>query len=243
MRPDERMLNDFLEIQRRLKPAISIEVGAYDAQFSRYMVSIAPEVWAFEANPYVYAKNRDYTKVKYRHCAISNVSGVIDFEIQNNQDVLVPNNTILKRNDNSPKKYLQVPSRTLNELFAGKKDIALWIDCEGANEQVLTGANKILAHVDSIFTEVETHEFWKDQWLEDDVRSYLASFGFVLFSSHIQYTNQYNQIYIRKEYLMPTPQGDITTSSINKPEEVKDDLPGVQDSGDAEQPERTEESK
>ena len=243
MRPDERMLNDFLEIQRRLKPAVSIEVGAYDAQFSRYMVSIAPEVWAFEANPYVYAKNRDYTKVKYQHLAISNTSGTVDFEVQTDITQLAPNNTILNRNDNSPKQYLQVPSRTLNELFAGKKDIALWIDCEGASEQVLTGANEILAHVDSIFIEVETREFWKNQWLEDDVRSYLTAFGFVLFSSHIQYVDQYNQIYIRREYAMPTPQGEITTSSINKPEEKKDDLPTVQDGSGTEQSEPAEESK
>ena len=47
---------------------------------------------------------------------------------------------------------------------------------------------------------------------------------------------------------MPVPQGDITTTQIMnqvvvEPEEKSDDLPAVQDSGDAEQPVGTEESK
>jgi hypothetical protein len=36
---------------------------------------------------------------------------------------------------------------------------------------------------------------------------------------------------------MPVPEGVITTSDINKPEEKKDDLSGVQDSGRSEQSE------
>lgn len=43
---------------------------------------------------------------------------------------------------------------------------------------------------------------------------------------------------------MPVPEGVITTSEIlNKPEEKQDDLSGVQDSSEPEQPERDEESK
>ncbi len=40
---------------------------------------------------------------------------------------------------------------------------------------------------------------------------------------------------------MPVPQGDITTSAINTPEEKQDDLSELQDSSGDEQPERTEE--
>ena len=47
----------------------------------------------------------------------------------------------------------------------------------------------------------------------------------------------------RKRQEMPVPEGVITTSDINKPEEKKDDLPTVSDSSESEQPERTEESK
>lgn len=211
---DDLLFNDFLEIQRKLKPALSIEVGAYDAQFSRYMVAVTPEIYAFEANPLVYARYKDMPRVNYQNLAISDVSGFVDFEIQTDAGELASNNSIMNRNDNTPKRYVKVPSRTLNELFAGRKRIALWIDCEGASQQVLTGADKVLPNVDSIFIEVERQEFWKNQWLEDDVRSYLNDFGFVMISSRDQYVNQANQIYVRKEYIMPTPQGDITSSEI-----------------------------
>jgi FkbM family methyltransferase len=227
---DTVMFDSFLDIQRRLKPAISIEVGAYDAQFSRYMGNIAPEVYAFEANFSVYARYRDLPKMTYQHLAISDIEGYVDFEVQADKDILASNNSIMIRNDSSPKIYTSVKSNTLNNLFPDKKDIALWIDCEGANKQVLTGADKILPYVDSIFIEVEREFFWKDQWLEDDVKSYLNDFGFVLFLSKDQYVNQANQIYVRKEYIMPTPEGEITTSSINKPEEKQDDLQPLPDS-------------
>lgn len=197
MHSDNGMLADFISIQKIMLPDIAIEVGAYDADFSRAMVGIAKEVWAFEASPYVFNKFKGIDGIKYLNLAISDMSGQVDFEIQSDHHKLTSNNSIMKRNDKGNKEYISVKSATLNELFKDKKNIALWIDCEGANQQVLTGASEILPNVDSIFIEVETTKFWKDQWLEKDVREYLSNFGFRLSRSEPQYTNQYNQIYIR----------------------------------------------
>lgn len=191
------MLAEFIDIQKIMLPKLTIEVGAYDADFSKAMIGVAKEIYAFEASPYVYEKFKNIEGVDYRNLAISDVSGQIDFEIQTDQHKLTSNNSIMKRNDKGNKEYISVKSATLNELFKDKKNIALWIDCEGANQQVLTGASEILPNVDSIFIEVETTKFWKDQWLEKDVREYLSNFGFRLSRSEPQYTNQYNQIYIR----------------------------------------------
>jgi len=197
MYSDKKMLNSFIDIQKIMMPDLSIEVGAYDADFSRSMVGIAKEIWAFEASPYVYQKFKGIDGINYCNLAISDESGLIDFEIQKDQHSLVSNNSIMKRNDHSKKDYIQVESKTLNELFDGKTNIALWIDCEGANEKVLKGASEILLNTSSIFIEVETVKFWKDQWVESDVRQYLESFGFKLSMSQPQYTNQYNQIYVK----------------------------------------------
>lgn len=197
MHSDKSMLAEFIDIQKIMLPKLTIEVGAYDADFSKAMIGVAKEIYAFEASPYVYEKFKNIEGVDYRNLAISDVSGQIDFEIQTDQHKLTSNNSIMKRNDKGNKEYISVKSATLNELFKDKKNIALWIDCEGANQQVLTGASEILPNVDSIFIEVETTKFWKDQWLEKDVREYLSNFGFRLSRSEPQYTNQYNQIYIR----------------------------------------------
>lgn len=198
MHSDKSMLAEFIDIQKIMLPKLTIEVGAYDADFSKAMIGVAKEVYAFEASPYVYEKFKNIEGVDYRNLAISDVSGQIDFEIQTDQHRLTSNNSIMKRNDKGNKEYISVESATLNDLFKDKKSIALWIDCEGASKQVLTGASEILHSVDSIFIEVETAKFWKDQWLEIDVREYLSDFGFRLSRSEPQYTNQYNQIYLRK---------------------------------------------
>jgi FkbM family methyltransferase len=197
MHSDKAMLAAFIDIQKVMLPNVAIEVGAYDADFSRAMVGIAKEVYAFEASPYVYNKFKNINGVDYQNLAISNVSGEIEFELQVDEHRLTANNSIMKRNNNTNKEYIPVPAKTLNELFQEKKNIALWIDCEGANEQVLTGASLVLPNVQSIFIEVETVKFWKNQWVEQDVRDYLLDFGFRLSRSEPQYTNQYNQIYIR----------------------------------------------
>lgn len=197
MHSDKAMLAAFIDIQKVMLPNVAIEVGAYDADFSRAMVGIAKEVYAFEASPYVYNKFKNIDGVDYQNLAISNISGEIEFELQVDEHKLTANNSIMKRNNNTNKEYIPVPAKTLNELFQEKKNIALWIDCEGANEQVLTGASLVLPNVQSIFIEVETVKFWKNQWVEQDVRDYLLDFGFRLSRSEPQYTNQYNQIYIR----------------------------------------------
>ncbi len=197
MHSDKKMLQAFIDIQKVYLPSVSIEVGAYDADFSRSMIGIAKEIWAFEASPYVYEKFKNIDGINYINAAISNKSGIIEFEIQKDQHRLIANNSIMKRNDKSLKEYIEIESKTINELFSNKKNIALWIDCEGANEQVLTGASEVLPNVQSIFIEVETSQYWKNQWVENDVKKYLESFGFRLSLSEPQYTNQYNQIYIK----------------------------------------------
>ena len=197
MHSDKAMLQTFINIQKIMLPSVSIEVGAYDADFSKSMVGIAKEIWAFEASPYVYEKFKHINGINYINAAISNESGFVDFEIQKNEHKLISNNSIMKRNDKSAKEYIQVESKTINDLFYDKKNITLWIDCEGANEQVLTGASKVLPNVNSIFIEVETAKYWKNQWIESDVKKYLENFGFRLSMSEPQYINQYNQIYIR----------------------------------------------
>jgi FkbM family methyltransferase len=195
---DNDLLDEFLKLQRQVPPLVSIEVGAYDADFSRAMVGIAQEVWAFEASPYVYEKYKGIDGVNYQNFAISNVSGEIPFVMQTDLDSLVGNNSILKRNDSRPKVSVNVQSRTLNELFDTKENIALWVDCEGASEQVLTGASEILPRVNSILIEVESFAYWENQWLQDQVKSYLEGFGLTLHTSKQQYSNQSNQIYLRE---------------------------------------------
>ena len=193
--------NKFIDLQETLKPSIYIEVGAFDAEFSKIILSKYPDakIWAFEANPYVYEKNYPIDNINYINKAVSDTLGFIQFELQKDTEKAAVNNSIMKRNEVKEYEYISVESLTLNSLFSEFNNICLWIDCEGANREVLMGASNILSKVSSIFIEVEKTEYWKDQWLDNDVKKYLAKFGFVLFDSDTQYQDQYNCIFIKNE--------------------------------------------
>lgn len=192
--------NKFIEMQKEINPDIYIEVGAHDAEFSKVIAetSTSSPIWAFEASPYVFDKYNPIDGVNYINKAISDKTGSIDFEIQSDVELAAVNNSIKKRNQEKSYNYISVESVTLDSLFKEFKNICLWIDCEGANREVLLGASEILPNVSSIFIEVEEVEFWKDQWLDADVVSYLESFGFEMIARDSQYNNQYNCIFVKK---------------------------------------------
>jgi FkbM family methyltransferase len=198
------LINLFFKIQQYIRPEVSIEIGAYEATFSKKMIDIVPNgnVWAFEASPYVYQNFYPINNVNYLNKAISNTNDIIKFQIQSDSDlVTTANNSIINRNEDKNYLYIDVESVTLDSMFKEYKNICLWIDCEGANKQVLEGSVDILKNVSSIFIEVEEYEFWKDQWLYNDVYQFLKDNDFILLDKDNEYgSSQYNCIFIKKNW-------------------------------------------
>jgi hypothetical protein len=58
-----------------------------------------------------------------------------------------------------------------------------------------------LKQVQSIFVEVEDFEFWKDQWLANDVINFLEQAGFAYIARDNEYEKQYNCIFVRTDLL------------------------------------------
>ena len=56
---DNELLNSYIKIQEKNKPDISVEIGAFDADFSKSMIGICNNIYAFEASPFVYRKFKD----------------------------------------------------------------------------------------------------------------------------------------------------------------------------------------
>jgi FkbM family methyltransferase len=196
------LIKKFLTLQKTIKPNLSVEIGAHAAEFSRSMVGIADKVLAFEASPFVYGIFYPIHNVDYLNKAVSDKDGLIKFEIQNDVILFTGNNSILNRNEIKDYIYIDVESTTLNSYIDNDKykNICLWIDCEGANKEVLMGSSNILKNVSSIFIEVEEYEFWKNQWLFKDVNDYLIKNDFVLWKKDQECKNyQYNCIFIKKE--------------------------------------------
>lgn len=201
MYTNEDFMSFFIDLQDNLHPTMAIEVGAFDADFSNAICKKGVKSYAFEASPYIYDRFRESMgQITYINKAISNFDGTIQFEIiEKNNPSLVGNNSIKNRSEDTQYSYIEVDSVSLNSYFKDIQDenIVLWIDCEGANEEVLTGASDILPFVSSIYIETEQCQFWKDQWLHDDVVNYLAGFGFKVLESRFAYENQQDTIFIK----------------------------------------------
>ena len=81
-----RVEQAFRDLCLELAPTVSLEVGAHEAEFSRWLKSEIPSAHcvAFEANPFVHDKFADDlggTGVEYHHLAVSLVNGTVDLGI------------------------------------------------------------------------------------------------------------------------------------------------------------------
>ena len=82
----ERVEQAFRDLCIELTPTVSLEIGAHEAAFSRWLKSEVPlaHCVAFEANPYVhdkFADDLDGTGVEYHHLAVSETNGTVDLGI------------------------------------------------------------------------------------------------------------------------------------------------------------------
>lgn len=209
----EELRQLYFDIQKVINPNISIEVGAFQAEFSLYMKKTFPSIYAtaFEANIDNYNNNKEFVlsnNVNYLNYAITDFVGTVNFLVQqgykdgSHMDKNPGNNSILSRSDTSIYYAEQsVPSVTLDHYFFDylsiNNVISLWIDAEGASEQVLNGSVNLLNYVHSVFIEVEHYQFWHNQWLASDVDSFLSKHDFVAVASDTEYQDQNNVIYLK----------------------------------------------
>jgi FkbM family methyltransferase len=206
------LLKLFYDIQIELKPEVSVEIGAFEASFSNYMqYTYNTEAYAFEANPYVYDNFfQTNQKINYINMAISDQEGMIPFKMQTvhkpsgqRLTKIRGNNSIMDRDDdNIDYESIYVPTDTLDNvmnLIPG--NISMFIDVEGATQQVLEHGIQTLDRTSSIFIEVEEKAFWKNQWLQQDVNNFLSGRGFIKIARDREYEHQYNEVYIKEDLI------------------------------------------
>jgi hypothetical protein len=128
---DPEVLDIFINIQKVLKPDISVEVGAYDADFSKKAKSFDIDIFAFEASPYVFNKFKDEMHgIFYINKAISNKNEFIQFEIDKRYDPSeVGHNGIKNRNLDLDYEYIKVPCVSIDEYFKNIPFSLMYFDC------------------------------------------------------------------------------------------------------------------
>jgi FkbM family methyltransferase len=212
VRSNKLLITLFKQVLKKSPVDYMYEVGANSATFSieARKEGLTKQCIAFEANPYNFAKFTqiyDYKAlgVDYRHLAVSDSDGELKFQLmRNNGGGEVPyevgNNSILKRTH--PKvtyEECSVKAMKLDSLHPGSGSVALWIDVEGAQEAVLSGALETIKKAEAVFIEVVEIKFWQNQWLVTDVTSFLAALGFVAIARDFEYAKQYNILFVKKD--------------------------------------------
>ncbi len=213
----ERVVQTFRDLCGEVGPTLSLEIGAHEADFSRWMKEAAPEarVVAFEANPFVHEKfaaAHDDSGVEYLHLAISETHGTVELGIPvgfHNQD---KGRRFRKTKTNrmaslASHRYAEdvdtvtVPSTPLDDFVSVADDevIVAWIDVEGASGPVLSSGEKVLSRASLVYIEVESEPVWDGQWLDIDVARFLARCGLVPVFRDVQRPHQYNVVFASAE--------------------------------------------
>lgn len=209
----ERVERTFRELCREVAPTVSLEVGAHEARFSRWLKGEVPtaQCWAFEANPYVHKKYVDRVTdsgVDYRHLAISDVNGTVELGIprelhntdrgrrfgksRTNRMASLSQHRYAERTDT-----VTVPSVPLDDFVSVADDdvVVAWIDVEGASGPVLSSGEKVLSRASLVYIEVESEPVWDGQWLDVDVARFLSGCGLVPVLRDVQRRHQYNVVF------------------------------------------------
>lgn len=213
----ERVESAFRDLCVDLAPTLSLEVGAHEAGFSRWMRSASPDTrcLAFEANPFVhekYAADLSDAGVEYLHLAISDVNGTVDLGIPRRLHNTRKDRRFRKGRANrmaslahhryaKKTQTVQVPSVPLDDFVSvGEDDVVVaWIDVEGASGPVLSSGQKVLAQASLVYIEVESEQVWDGQWLDVDVARFLGDCDLVPLLRDIQRKHQYNVLFASAE--------------------------------------------
>jgi FkbM family methyltransferase len=199
----------------KLQANVILEIGAYEASFSKDMGAILPDarIIAFEANPFVFDKfkTRVPSSVTYLNQAVGADTSPRTLWIPRTIPAREGQTSLPNVNSTSSLRsraadgvtYEQVECEctTVDTILGAtkqQKTTALWIDAEGAVGDILLGARVSLSRdVVALFIEVENKSAWAGQWLAEDVQNHLEAKGFTSFARDCETKWQYNEIFVR----------------------------------------------
>jgi FkbM family methyltransferase len=226
-----RVAEAFREIVSRVDPTVTLEVGAFEAGFSRWVREHFADatVLAFEANPYVFDKFKHEViglGVDYRNLCIGPENGRTTLKLPGDFDghpvgrvsqLSSLSNNLLSQSTHE----VEVECARLDDLgVAGPHErVVAWIDVEGACEAVLSGSVETLRRSEVVYIEVENRPIWDAQWLDVDVMRYFAEIGMVPIMRDLQRDFQYNLVFV-SERLAGEPWVADLAAGVYRPSRV-----------------------
>jgi FkbM family methyltransferase len=207
----KRVRGVFFRLAERLDPTVTLEIGAFEAGFSRWAREQFPSarVLAYEANPYVFDRFRDEVQplgVEYVNACVGPANGTVSLNVptdfRGGPRDLVNQMASLNTNLNTETHHVvEVPGVRLDDVVKATDDdrIVAWIDVEGALGMVLEGSRETLSRASVAYVEVENIPIWDGQWLDTDVVAWFGEIGMVPILRDIQRAEQYNLLFISEE--------------------------------------------
>ena len=211
----------------KYEPSVIFDIGACEGEDSiRYSLLFkTATVYSFEPLPDNYTKclnnflKFSNNKIKAFQLALSNNNGVADFFVSsgspknaeqsgwnfgNKSSSLFPPESSYKQNEWLRfEDQIQVKTQTISSFCkenSVQKIDFIHMDVQGAELNVLQGAEKELASINAIWLEVENISMYQGQPLRKDIEKFMKESGFVKIVDTSMYGDAGDQLYINTLY-------------------------------------------
>jgi FkbM family methyltransferase len=221
-------------------PLIIFDIGACEAEDSIRYSNLFPNavVYAFEPLPTNFQKClsniQKYKKenIKIYNLAFANLKGESNFYVSSgrpegtemeNWDYGNKSSSILPPNiENQNHKWLKFEEQIVintdkmsNFCLANKIESIDFIhmDVQGAELEVLKGAEKLIDNIKAIWLEVESVQLYENQPIKEDIENFMKLNGFVKLLDTVGNVSG-DQLYIKRKYFNLLHPGIIKTKTI-----------------------------
>lgn len=163
---------------------------------------------AIEANPTTFKEITPNADGKFAklNIGLSDSDGWLNLHIPKNH--ATDGSSTFKPSKRRDYETTRVQTKKLDDVLDGsiyvEGSFALWVDVEGMQKEVLTGAARVLENDNCklIKIEVEDECFFSGQaWLANDVYKHLKGLGYELVFRDFEYIGQYNLLFVKGDML------------------------------------------
>ena len=214
----ECLKKTYIMMHSALGTDASLEIGAHEAGFSLEMAKTygnAISICAVEASPKTHAYFQK--NVNYKDFGISYINAIVSdreektafYEyVDEKREEAYMVSSLFEDIRNWKTKKIRVTVKSIlgdtliENKFKNKKKIALWIDVEGAQSEVLNSLSKSFSRgiINSVYIEVEKEKLWLEQkMLDNDVIAFMNKQNFSQFLHDNEYYTQYNIIFVNND--------------------------------------------
>ena len=198
----------FFHICKKFSVKNFIDCGANVGTASLDAIKMRLNVLAIEPNPSSFENmipklSKQFKKI---NVGLSNKEEVLKFYHLKSKKTATNASFITPKHNLNKYDIIEVQVIPLDKLLKNSIEttcsFALWIDVEGMQEEVLTGAQETLKHKNCkvIKIEVENKQIFNERsWLSRDIENFLTNLGYEAIYRDFEYVNSYNILFVKKD--------------------------------------------